>query len=68
MSKRHQSSRRKSYGRRQHEIHERSGRRSDQEPFENVMDGDEATYASYADPRPFGFGGSVVRLGFALLD
>ena len=31
MSKRHQSSRRKSYGRRQHEIHERSVRRPETE-------------------------------------
>ena len=31
MSKRHQSSRRKAYGRRQHEIHERSVRRPETE-------------------------------------
>jgi hypothetical protein len=30
MSKRHQASRRRSYGRRQHEVHEREGRRPDQ--------------------------------------
>ncbi len=31
MSKRHQSSRRKAYGRRQHEVHERSARRQERE-------------------------------------
>ena len=34
MSKRHQSSRRKSYGRRQHEIHERSVRRPEVESLD----------------------------------
>jgi ribosomal protein S8E len=66
MSKRHQSSRRKAYGRRQHEIHERTGRRGDQEPFDTNV-GDEET-TTFADARPFGFGGAAVRLGFALLD
>jgi hypothetical protein len=66
MSKRHQSSRRKAYGRRQHEIHERSGRRPDQEPFDLAVADEETT--SFADARPFGFGGGAVRLGFALLD
>ncbi len=34
MSKRHQSSRRKTYGRRQHELTERRGHDLPQEPFE----------------------------------
>lgn len=38
MSKRHQSSRRKSYGRRQHELTERRGRDISQEPFESETD------------------------------
>lgn len=38
MSKRHQSSRRKSYGRRQHELSERRGRELAQEPFEAELD------------------------------
>ncbi len=38
MSKRHQSSRRKTYGRRQHELTERRGRELAQEPFEAALD------------------------------
>lgn len=38
MSKRHQSSRRKNYGRRQHELAERRGRELTQEPFEAELD------------------------------
>ncbi len=38
MSKHHQSSRRKSYGRRQHELTERRGRDLAQEPFEAPLD------------------------------
>jgi hypothetical protein len=38
VSKRHQSSRRKSYGRRQHELTERRGRDLSQEPFEAEME------------------------------
>lgn len=38
MSKRHQSSRRKSYGRRQHELTERRGRDVSQEPYEAELE------------------------------
>jgi hypothetical protein len=38
VSKRHQSSRRKSYGRRQHELTERRGHELTQEPFEAALD------------------------------
>jgi hypothetical protein len=38
MSKRHQSSRRRAYGRRQHELHEREGRRHFPEPPESGQD------------------------------
>ena len=38
MSKRHQSSRRKTYGRRQHEVAERRPRDLRQAPFEAVLD------------------------------
>lgn len=38
MSKRHQSSRRKSYGRRQHEVHERSHRRHVEDGLEFDLD------------------------------
>jgi hypothetical protein len=38
VSKRHQSSRRKTYGRRQHELAERHGRDLAQEPFEAGLD------------------------------
>jgi hypothetical protein len=38
VSKRHQSSRRKSYGRRQHELAERRGRELALEPFEAELD------------------------------
>ena len=38
MSKRHQSSRRKTYGRRQHEVHERRGRRHGLEPIDVRID------------------------------
>ncbi len=66
MSKRHQSSRRKSYGRRQHEVRERTERRQ--------LHGDELAHgefdhASHRDPFGFfdlEFGGS--RLSFALGD
>ena len=38
MSKRHQSSRRKTYGRRQHELTERRGRELSPEPLESDLD------------------------------
>jgi hypothetical protein len=65
MSKRHQSSRRRAYGRRQHELHERFDRRQsvDQTVFRND-DSDAATAVdalSFLDPR-------VPRLRFAVGD
>lgn len=66
MSKRHQSSRRKSYGRRQHEVHERTGRR-DRDTFESALDDD--VIGPGAAEGPFhGYGPSAGRLGFALAD
>jgi hypothetical protein len=41
MSKRHQSSRRRSYGRRQHEVRERTDRRSDGSDLEVVQEATE---------------------------
>lgn len=43
MSKRHQSNRRKTYGRRQHEVHERRDRRRDREPIDVRIDAFGAT-------------------------
>ena len=51
MSKRHQHSRRKSYGRRQHELHERHERRHLPEHLEHGWD--ETTGASPMDPFAF---------------
>ena len=58
MSKRHQSSRRKAYGRRQHEVRERAERRADQPDVECELDdlGDASTArrptrSSFLDPR-----------------
>lgn len=55
MSKRHQSSRRRTYGRRQHEVHERHERRGDRSrPDLNwAVPGDEvqADPLSFLDPR-----------------
>ncbi len=65
MSKRHQSSRRKSYGRRQHELAERRDREPDQEPFEAQLDefapSALADRLAFLDPR-------APRLAFALGD
>ena len=65
MSKRHQSSRRRSYGRRQHELHERAARRHFPEPPDATDDEPAATAASdpfaFMDPR-------APRLHFALGD
>ena len=49
MSKRHQSSRRRSYGRRQHELHERQAIRR-HNPAEEELDGDGYGNSSAADP------------------
>ena len=51
MSKRHQSSRRKNYGRRQHEIHERQDRQHHSDAFELEL-GDWGPAAT-ADPFSF---------------
>jgi hypothetical protein len=55
VSKRHQASRRRSYGRRQHELHEREARRHFPEPPENAADDAGATSPSdpfaFMDPR-----------------
>lgn len=55
MSKRHQSSRRKTYGRRQHEVHERVQRERSPEPFERGLDdtlpGSIVDRFSFLDPR-----------------
>ena len=52
MSKRHQSSRRRSYGRRQHEMHEREGNRRNLQA-QDEMDLD--AYGSAAQADPFAF-------------
>ncbi len=65
MSKRHQSNRRKSYGRRQHELHER--RQRDHVPSELDLELDDMAPASIADR--FGFmDPRTPRLHFALGD
>ena len=65
MSKRHQSSRRKTYGRRQHELAERRGRDVSQDPFEAEQDelgtNGLADRFAFLDPR-------APRLYFALGD
>ena len=65
MSKRHQSSRRRAYGRRQHELHEREARRHFPEAPEAAFDEHAATSPSdpfaFLDPR-------TPRLRFGLGD
>jgi hypothetical protein len=55
VSKRHQTSRRRAYGRRQHELHEREGRRHFQESPESAFDEPAATSSNdpfaFMDPR-----------------
>jgi hypothetical protein len=51
MSKRHQASRRKSYGRRQHEVHERELRRRDHELLDARVD----TFGVTGRAEAFGF-------------
>ena len=64
MSKRHQASRRKTYGRRQHEVRERTERRHAPEPTEFGDDEFATTPSadgfSYADPRT-----SRLRFGYS---
>lgn len=65
MSKRHQNSRRRSYGRRQHEVHERHDRRIDRgRPEANWAEAADATQAdplAFLDPR-------TPRLRFGFVD
>ena len=64
MSKRHQSSRRRSYGRRQHELHERQDRRPDHGridlEWDERLDAVQIDPLAFLDPRTprlrFGFG------------
>lgn len=62
MSKRHNSSRRRTYGRRQHEVHERADRRSDRGRADRGRPGQEVGLdpVSYIDApaaeQPYGFG------------
>lgn len=64
MSKRHQNSRRRTYGRRQHEVHERHDRRVDRgRPEVNwaeAADANQADPLSFMDPRT-----PRLRFGFA---
>ena len=65
MSKRHQSSRRRSYGRRQHELRERTERGQpvrDDELGRDALEGEQDTY-SFLDFDP-----AARRLSFALGD
>ena len=52
MSKRHQSSRRRSYGRRQHEVHEREGNHRPN-PTADEMELDSFGVSSQVDPFAF---------------
>lgn len=52
MSKRHQSSRRRSYGRRQHEVHEREGNRR-HAPTMEELEHDTFGVSSQVDPFAF---------------
>lgn len=65
MSKRHQSSRRRSYGRRQHELHEREVRRH--MPVAEDLDFDGFGGSSQADPFAF-LDPRTPRLRFAIGD
>lgn len=65
MSKRHQSSRRKSYGRRQHELRERADRRNRPEAID--VDGGRPTAAAAIDPLAF-LDPRTQRLHFAVGD
>ena len=64
MSKRHQSSRRRAYGRRQHELHERQSVRR-HNPAEDELDVDGFGISSGADPFAF-LDPRAPRLRFAL--
>jgi hypothetical protein len=64
VSKRHQSSRRRTYGRRQHELHERQAVRRHQ-PSDDEMDLDGFGVSTRADPLAF-LDPRAPRLRFAL--
>jgi hypothetical protein len=64
VSKRHQSSRRRSYGRRQHEVHEREGNRRNQ-PTAEETGLDAFGASSPADPLAF-LDPRAPRLRFAI--
>lgn len=65
MSKRHQSSRRRSYGRRQHEVHEREVRRHVPTTEDTELDG----FGGAAQADPFAFlDPRMPRLRFAIGD
>ncbi len=58
MSKRHTTSRRRSYGRRQHELHERMDRRTDRRPDRAWRGGHDlqpGTWESATAEAPFGY-------------
>lgn len=58
MSKRHTTSRRRSYGRRQHELHERMDRRNDrrvERTWRITHDLEGSTFESPAAEAPFGY-------------
>jgi hypothetical protein len=56
MSKRHNTSRRRSYGRRQHELHERVDRRTDRRGDRRATSGlEQAAWESPAAEAPFGY-------------
>ena len=65
MSKRHHANRRKAYGRRQHELHERAQRDEQPDPTEAILDevatGRVADRFAFLDPR-------ASRLRYALGD
>jgi hypothetical protein len=64
VSKRHQSSRRRTYGRRQHELHERQTERR-HNPADEELDVDGLGVSSQADPLAF-LDPRAPRLRFAL--
>ena len=58
MSRRHTTSRRRNYGRRQHELHERMDRRTDrraERTWRVSPDGDHGSWESPAAEAPFGY-------------
>ncbi len=65
VSMRHHSSRRRNYGRRQHELRERSGRRYQPDPIEHGFD--DQDLAGSADPLAF-LDPRAPRLRFAIGD